>query len=242
MDFLEQLDIAISTPNVYYHKFITSYKKDKDDIYVFCEGDVDFNYYSEQVERLCPNRVIHKCPAECKNNVLKIWRFIDWNYYRRNRVLFFVDRDLSFWANEEQYYDTNVYVTDGYSFENDAINVNMFLKLLEDLYGFAGMNEEEKNTLKSFYAEKWDCFVEGSYDLMGYALYKYLYAHEHTAKNLSVHRCISVGENSIWKQTVSGLRRDDYFRKQLKIDEIDLSEQLEAYRVNFQRGDGDNCT
>ena len=90
MGFLEQLDEAINIPNVYYHSFILSYKKNVDDIYVFCEGDVDLSYYAEQIERIKPVVKIHKFPVECKNNVLQIWKYIDWNTSPYNQVFFSV--------------------------------------------------------------------------------------------------------------------------------------------------------
>lgn len=52
MSFLEQLDESIKIPNVYYHRFILSYKKNSKDLYVFCEGDADLSYYAEQIERI----------------------------------------------------------------------------------------------------------------------------------------------------------------------------------------------
>ena len=120
MGFLENLNDTAKLPNVYYHRFITSYKKNSDDIYVFCEGDSDLSYYCEQIDRLSHNRGIYKFPVECKNNVIQVWRYIDWANYQKNRVLFFVDRDLSYWVNEPQEYDSNVYITDGYSFEKNS--------------------------------------------------------------------------------------------------------------------------
>ena len=76
MSYLEQLDESIKIPNVYYHRFILSYKKNSKDLYVFCEGDADLSYYAEQIERIDSEAVIHKFPAECKNNVLRfLWTF-----------------------------------------------------------------------------------------------------------------------------------------------------------------------
>lgn len=233
MSFLEQLDETIKIPNVYYHRFILSYKKNTKDLYMFCEGDVDLSYYAEQIERINSEAVIHKFPAECKNNVLKIWEYIDWNNYQKNRVLFFVDRDLSYWTNEPQTYDSNVYITDGYSFENDAVSARMFMKLLEDLYGFASCSIEEKNEIEKLYDEKWNAFVEGSYDLMGYILHKYQYSNEHTAQNLDVRKCIDFGDKNIWKKMIKGMSSEAYIRSKLRVEEV-ASEAIQEYKKRFQ--------
>ena len=232
MGLLEQLDEAKKLPNVYYHKFITSYKSNAKDVYVFCEGDVDLSYYAEQVERIIPTVIIHKFPVEGKNNVLQIWKYIDWNDYKKNRVLFFVDRDLSYWTNEPQQFDSNVYVTDGYSFENDAVSSHMFLKLLEDLYGFANCSIEEKNIIVDLYEGKWRSFVEGSYDLMGYILFMYQSSHLHTANNLDVRKCLDYSSVNIWKSIIKGLSSDEYIRNKLGITCIKI-EALNQYKERF---------
>ena len=232
MGIIEKLDEASKLPNVYYHKFITSYKSNSDDIYVFCEGDVDLSYYAEQLERIIPMITIHKYPVECKNNVLQIWGFINWNDYRKNRVLFFVDRDLSYWTNEPQQYDSNVYITDGYSFENDAISSHMFIKLLEDLYGFAHCLAEEKEQIRNVFEEKWKSFVEGSYDLMGYILYKYQSSHTHTAHNLDVRKCLDYSGENIWKKDIKNQSRDEYIRSKLNVGCIENG-VLNQYKDRF---------
>ncbi len=42
--------------------------------------------------------MVHKFPVECKNNVIQIWNYTDWQDYQKKGVLFFVDRDLSYWV------------------------------------------------------------------------------------------------------------------------------------------------
>ena len=59
------------------------------------------------------------------------------------------DRDFSYWTGEKQFIDTNVYITDQYSFENDAVSVEMFMEVLEDIYGFANAKDEELAILKN---------------------------------------------------------------------------------------------
>lgn len=233
MDFLEKLDEAIKLPNVYYHNFISSFKKNSTDIYAFCEGDVDLSYYGEQIERLCPGTIIHKCPVQCKNNVIEVWRYIDWNIYQKNRVLFFVDRDLSYWVGEPQFYDTNVYITDGYSFENDGVNCSMFLKLLEDLYGFANYTDSEKNDIKEFYLNKWDKFVEGSYKLMGFILYKYQTSKKHLASNIPFKKCLCIGTEDVWKGQIEGVKCEEYYKTKLELFEEDLSEEIDEIKKRF---------
>lgn len=232
MDFLQQLNESINLPNVVYHNFLLSYKKDTSDLYVFCEGGVDLSYYCELIERKCPTREINKFASECKNNVLIISKYIDWSMYSRERVLFFVDRDLSYWADEPQVLDNNIYITDNYSFENDAVNLHMFLKLLEDIYGFSGYTLSEKNHISDLFVEYWNEFLDGSYYIMGCILYEYLNSHKHVAKNMKIKKCFSFEEPGLWKKNIDGMPSVDFYKKVFEIDD-DISEFLDQYKQRF---------
>ncbi|WP_455031713.1 DUF4435 domain-containing protein [Oribacterium sp.] len=233
MNMLEKLEEALSKPIVYYHKFIQSYKDLCNDVFIFCEGIEDLSYYCEVIEREYPRRKINKCFAECKNNVIKIWEYIDWDNYDKKRVLFFVDRDLSYWIDEPQSYDSNVYVTDEYSFENDAVNSDMFLKCIEDIYGFANYLDTEKEQLLQFYNERWERFVEGSYELMACIIIKYESSHKHTADNIKMSNCLDVGYSGLWKSTINNLPQSEYFSVKLKVDEFDLTKKINEWKKKF---------
>ena len=232
MDFLQQLNESIKLPNVVYHKFLTSYRKNSSDIYVFCEGNVDLNYYCELIERKYPTRGIQKFVSECKNNVLLISGYIDWKIYSKERVLFFVDRDLSYWAGEPQDLDKNIYITDHYSFENDAVNLHMFLKLLEDIYGFSSYTPNEKEKIEDLFEKYWKEFVNGSYCIMGCILYAYMTRKEHVANNIRIRKCFSLEEPGIWKPYIDNIPSVEYYKKVFEIDD-DISQFLEQYKNRF---------
>ncbi len=106
MGFLEQLDKASKLPIVYYHRFIASYKSNANDIYVFCEGDVDLSYYAEQIERIIPKIKIHKFPVECKSklyiSVISPFWGDDQNRYSEisNAIVTFLVNDLKLCIDE----------------------------------------------------------------------------------------------------------------------------------------------
>ncbi len=217
MDILEKHKNAKKKPIVFYHRFLNAYKKYNKDIFIFCEGEVDLGYYGEIIDHKYPSINIVKCVAECKNNVISIYQQIDWDNYEKNRVLFFVDRDLSYWSGETQYYDTNVYITEGYSFENDAVNEHMFIKCLQDLYGFANCEKNEIDALRIIYNNYWNDFVGGSYELMAYLLYKYKSSKEHKASNVKIKNCISFEESVFWRSEINGKGSRDYYEEKLEI-------------------------
>lgn len=231
MDMIEKHKEALKKPNVYYHWFLNAYhKNDVKELIIFCEGDVDLSYYGELLDHRYPQKRVLKCSAECKNNVLKIWKLIDWKIYDSNRVLFFVDRDFSYWAEEPQFYDSNVYITDGYSFENDAVNEHMFVKCLDDLYGFANCTRAERKRLVELYRNLWKSFIQGSYELMAYAFWHYKTTGKHKSGEIKMSKCLSFGEKSIWRNVIGDECSAKFYETKLGIDSVDSVEIEEIIR------------
>ena len=173
---------ARKKPNVCAHIIKTEYKQGESKVYIVCEGTEDLGYYGQVLKRKFSEIEINKKIAGGKNNVIEVYNSFDWNVYEKKKILFFVDRDFSYWTGEKQYYDTNVYITDEYSFENDAVNEKMFMEILEDLYGFANAtNEELDNIRKSFY-ERWQTFYLNSTYIMATLLESNIVNREHRAK------------------------------------------------------------
>ena len=232
MDMLERHREVKNKPNVYYHNFLNSYHKNNhNEVFIFCEGDVDLSYYGELIDHKYPEKQIVKCIAECKNNIIQIFKRIDWNIYNTKRVLFFVDRDFSYWAGEPQFYASNVYITDGYSFENDAVDEHMFNKCLDDLYGFSNCTIDEKKGMLELYRKKLEEFVQGSYRLMAYAFLHYKTTKLHNASNIKMSKCISFEEENLWKNVIENECSTTFFKKKLDINNnVDLKEIDEIIR------------
>lgn len=95
MNILERHQRAAKKANIYYHRFLTKYKKNEKRIYVFCEGNEDFGYYVQAISKAYPDLMLGKIFVEGKDNVLALHHFINWNIFNKNQLLFFVVTDLS---------------------------------------------------------------------------------------------------------------------------------------------------
>lgn len=77
MNILERHQRAAKKANIYYHRFLTKYKKNEKRIYVFCEGNEDFGYYVQAISKAYPDLMLGKIFVEGKDNVLALHHFIN---------------------------------------------------------------------------------------------------------------------------------------------------------------------
>ena len=144
MSMLDILENSVKSDNVYYMDFLLRYKPKKKQIFVFYEGDEDSSYYRSFLEDYLEDEYdIEEIIAECKNNILKLHKEFDWDSYDKTKIAFFIDKDLSFWLEEDSIKESNIFITKGYSVENYLISKDIFRKLLFNIKGFARAKKTE---------------------------------------------------------------------------------------------------
>lgn len=217
MNMLEIHSAVRKKPNVCVHKIKTEYKVGEPKVYIVCEGTEDLGYYGQVIKRKFSKIQIRKYCAGGKNNVLEVYGAFDWNVFEKNRLLFFVDRDFSYWTDEKQYIDTNVYITDQYSFENDAVNVEMFVDLLEDFYGFANATDEELSYIRKVFCERWQAFYLNSTYAMAALLVSNILNEEHLAKCVDIKKVLKIDFDTVWVETIKGQCIKEYLYEKLKL-------------------------
>lgn len=233
MDILQKHKEVVNKANIYYHKFLTKYKKQERNIYIFCEGNEDLGYYGQAIKQLYPQIEVIKFFAEGKSNVLSIHSFIDWSIYNKNQILFFVDRDVSYWLKEPQDLDDNIYITDEYSFENYAVNEKVCINFLEDLYGFASASFDEINNIKLFYEEKWKTFYDNSKFIMASIIVSLERNHVHLAKVIEHKKIIRIANRQVWIEKIEDELAEQYILRKLNLNSEDLSD-IRYYMNEFK--------
>lgn len=232
MNTLQVHERAIKKVNIYYHKFLTKYKKNEERVYIFCEGNEDFGYYVQAISKLYPDLMIGKIFVEGKENVLALHSYINWDTFDKNQLLFFVDRDMSYWLDGITYYDENIYVTDQYSFENDAVTRDFFISCLEDLYGFASASEKEMESIRQLYVEKWKAFIDNSKYIMAAVAISLKSTGKHLAKNIDKNKIIKIESDSIWAERIGGKDFSDYVDEKLEIN-LSLKTEMNLLMKRF---------
>lgn len=217
MNMLERHSLARKKVNVFVHNIKTEYKRDEKKIYIVCEGREDLGYYGQIIKRKYADIQMRKQYVGGKESVLEVYSAFDWSIYEKNKILFFVDRDFSYWMGEKQFIDTNVYITDQYSFENDAVNAEMFMEVLEDFYGFANAKDEELEKIREIYLERWKTFCDNSTYGMAAVLVSNIVNNVRLAKYAKIKKMIKIDSENVWVELVKGKPIKEYLYENLKL-------------------------
>lgn len=153
---MSMLDIhaqALDRISAAHHEFLLRYKASAEIVYGIVEGKEDPMFYRGLIERSLPDGWdVELISAGCKDNVLKAAQAFDWTRFSSKRICFFVDRDLSDLIQDIPLTAENVYVTDNYSIENDAVNFGAFKRILEEALNISGLRPEESDTIEGRFA------------------------------------------------------------------------------------------
>jgi hypothetical protein len=165
---LEVHSRAAQRSNVFLHQFLTDYEKNNKIIYGFVEGHDDPSFYRNFIDNIFPNNEWSVClyPVGGKQKVLSILKDLNWRIYKKNQIVFFVDRDLQDFLNEKLPSNSNLYVTDFYSIENYIVSSYMFERLIKEAYGFTSISQNELNSLVQLFEDQLNLFTDAMSDLM----------------------------------------------------------------------------
>lgn len=75
-------------------------------------------------------------------------------------VCFFVDRDLSDFLNENHPLESNVYVTEKYSIENELATSDVFERVLEEVYSIDGLTPVEVDNILNIFHQNMSFFCD----------------------------------------------------------------------------------
>lgn len=155
-----------------FHEFLLRYEKSKPVVYGFVEGKTDPTFYRGFIEHVLPDGwEVELWPAGNKSAVLGLYADIDWRRFRKKRVCFFVDRDLSDLLAEKLPNDVNIYVTDGYSIENDVVRRGTVRRSLTEVFGFSSADHGELDQVCDKFEQELESFLSALTPLMAWILH-----------------------------------------------------------------------
>lgn len=156
MSMIEIHRSALRDIIVPYNEFLRAQNSSANQIFGFVEGRDDPAYYLGHIENIINNdnwciRLIEAGNEKGnRKKVLDLLRIIDWNYYLRKQVLFFIDRDLSLFLDIEEFNDENLYVTDMYSIENNIVTKYTLKRVLREYYNVS-LQEYEWEIIDNYF-------------------------------------------------------------------------------------------
>ena len=152
---------------VVYDEFLHQYGKSDSIVYGFVEGKDDPSFYRGIIKNQLPDGWnVKLIKAGNKDKVFKVFDKMDWSEKPKNRICFFVDRDLSVFLEEETRSSDNIYTTDNYSIENDAVNFETFEAVLEDVFGLNKFSLEEIDSIRLLFESNLVAFGEAMAPVM----------------------------------------------------------------------------
>lgn len=162
---------ALNSVSAAYHEFLLRYKASANIVYGIVEGKEDPMFYRGLIERQLPKGwEVELVPAGCKDNVLRAVDAFDWTRFSPNRICFFVDRDLSDFISEGTVSAENVYVTDNYSIESDAVNLGVLKRLLTEVLNIGDLRPAESEVIEQRFSSALAFFQESMVPVMAQIL------------------------------------------------------------------------
>lgn len=132
MSLLDILDKKILTPAAAYIKILSQYKTSDNTIFCLVEGVEDISFYRPFLEIYKEETPVKYIVCSGKQNVIDNYNDIDWSFYDKKRILFFIDKDFDDYIGKEIITDNNVFVTDCYSIENYLVDELILEKFIID--------------------------------------------------------------------------------------------------------------
>lgn len=138
-------------------RFYSDFKKDSPKVYYgFVEGKDDPSYYRTIIkQKINSDCFVVLYPSDGKEVVKYVFDEIRSRNYPIDKVVYFMDRDLSNIINDLNIVnDPYVYVTDNYSIENDILNEDTLVSIMQDLLGFCATPLEELHMIQRIYNQQ----------------------------------------------------------------------------------------
>jgi hypothetical protein len=144
---MSMLDVhadALDTGGALYHEFLLRFRKDHRVVYGIVEGKDDPLFYRGLIEHYLPSGwEIDLLVAGNKSKVLSAEQDFDWSRFNKSRICFFVDRDLSDFTATDTKSKENVYVTDGYTIENELANFAAIKRVMQEILNVTEISHGE---------------------------------------------------------------------------------------------------
>lgn len=141
-------------------------------LFFVVEGKDDIPYYATKADDYIPDGWrLTIVSAQNRKKVVEAYRQLDWARYKKSRILFFIDRDLSDYTREDTPADINIYVTKKYSIENELCTEQTYIKALRYYCDLNDINDDDEESLLIFFRQCWEDFSRVTEPIMAQILH-----------------------------------------------------------------------
>lgn len=178
-------------------------------VFFVVEGKDDIAYYGTKADEYIPfGWSITIVPAHNRKKVVDTYRALDWTTYSKKNILFFIDRDLSDYTNEDTPNDSNVYITNKYSIENEVCTVDTYIKALKYHCDMVDIDETDEKNLRTFYLSCWTEFVKISDPIMAQILFWKMSGIKSNYSNFKIQAIFEIKNESLQLNAQYGTQND----------------------------------
>lgn len=159
VDARKMLEKADESPAAFL-RIKQSYSFDgSNEIIIVVEGADDEVFYSRLVKQIIDIDSLEIARAGSKKQVYETYHALDWALYKRERILFFVDRDYDEVVSEVVHeHAFNIYVTDRYAIENYIFGEDSFLGLCSYACGRDVLSKDDELFIRKLYSAAFSVF------------------------------------------------------------------------------------
>lgn len=158
---------ALNSGKAVYHEFLIRFRKDHKTVYGIMEGKDDPLFYRGLIEQnLPPGWEVDLLVAGSKTKVLRSESDFDWDRFPRNRICFFVDRDLSDFSKVAAKLTSNLYITEKYSIENELANFGTFKRVIQEILNVTEISHGELLLMSRIFDENLRTFSDNMAAIM----------------------------------------------------------------------------
>ncbi|WGK70380.1 DUF4435 domain-containing protein [Candidatus Haliotispira prima] len=217
------------------HKFKCNYKRDSKVIYGFCEGKSDLSFYKGPIGSYVDNNwEIELLEVGGFDNVVELFGKIDWRTYDKSQVVFFIDRDLTEFTGVKLPNESNVYITDNYSIENDVVNWNTCERVLTEILGFTALSVDDKTEIKDLFNVGLTSFIKEMVPVMSWIVSWQKKKRKAYLKNIEMKHLFKIKEGELKPVLRPGKQKNvtEYIHRQCSL-EIDAGYFIEGGCAEF---------
>ncbi len=170
-EFLIKQKQEIVKKNVF--QLTTEYKNNQKTVHCFYEGK-DNVFYRGFINNVFYDYKYYFYSGSGKESVMKSYKNIknnlqNWNNYNKNRILFFIDKDVDDFIGKSVIKDENIFETKYYSIENYLVNEDVFERILTETFEL--VDDIKINTYKSLFKENLEKFHKNTIYISSWIIY-----------------------------------------------------------------------
>lgn len=172
MDMIKIHQQAIEGMTSVLHEFLGRFNKNRKLVYGFVEGKEDPSFYQGFIEQSIPNDwQVELWAAGNRDKVISLYSEFDWSRFSKNQILFFIDHDLSDFLGDPNPTDINIYITDGYSIENDVVNRSTCNRVFSEVLNLSSLLKSESDKILDLFDEQVRKYSELQIPIMSWIIY-----------------------------------------------------------------------